>query len=138
LFEPGSAAYNRSVMPRKRRSTRPVRRPNFRPAPEPAPAEDNNNGAPALADTPVAAIPGLSATGPVETRPHWNARTDRVQGRRLAQIRRSMGEQRVAGRGATGQLPTLERAYVTREVRQITLTTVAIMAVIVVLAIVLR
>lgn len=129
-------------MPRRRRPVRPVRRPNFSPAPVPSEiAEDERSGedAPTFADEPAVTVPGLASGGPVETRPERISRDARAQGRRMAQLRRSAREDRVTPRaGATGQLPTFSAGYITGELRQITITTVAMVALIVVLALVLR
>jgi hypothetical protein len=125
-------------MPRKRRITRTVRRPNFQPAPEQGSAPEDE-APPTFADEAVAAVPAYGATGPVETRPHWIGRDDRVQGRRLAQLRRSSGEARGTGRAvATGQLPTFSRAFVHDEIRRILVTSGALVAVLIVLTIALR
>jgi hypothetical protein len=125
-------------MPRRRRPARPVRRPNFQPAPQPTIADEDED-APTFADEPAVTVPAYGATGPVETRPHWVSRSDRAQGRRLAQLRRSSGEERAAPRaGAAGQLPVYERAYITGELRRILITTVAMVALVLVLAVLLR
>ena len=125
-------------MPRRRRPVRPVRRPNFQPAPEPQTAEDED-APPSFADEPAISVPAYGAGGPVETRPHWIDRDQRVQGRRLAQLRRSSGDERGAPRSsATGMLPTFATGYISHEIRQIALTSVAMVALIVVLALVLR
>ena len=127
-------------MPKRRRPVRPVRRPNFQPAPEPSPeGGELEDDEPSFADAPVGAIPGIGTTGPVETRPHWNARNERVQGRRLAQLRRSSGEERGPPRSSSvGMLPTFAAGYIRDEIRQILLTTGAMIALLVVLTFVLR
>lgn len=124
-------------MPRRRRPTRTVRRPNFQPAPEaPAGADD---APPTFADEPVLAVPVYGDGGPVETRPHWISRDDRTQGRRMAQLRRSSGETRGTARaGSTGQLPTFSREFVKDEIRRILITTGALVAVLIGLTIGLR
>jgi hypothetical protein len=94
---------------------------------------------PVFADEPAVTVPGYGASGPVETRPHWIARNERVQGRRLAQLRRSSGEERGVSRSsATGVLPTFAIGSIAAEIRQIAITTGAMVALLIVLAIVLR
>jgi hypothetical protein len=94
---------------------------------------------PTFADEPAVTVPGYSSSGPVDTRPYRNALSERVQGRRLAQLRRSSGEERGAPRSSTtGMLPTFGIGYISHEIRQIAITTAAMVALIVVLAIVLR
>jgi hypothetical protein len=141
LFQPERPAYTELDMPRRRRPVRPVRRPNFQSAP-PAPTEpiDDDDDAPTFADEPAVQIPnGFGSGGPVETRSHWIGRDQRVQGRRLAQLRRSSGEDRGGPRSsATGMLPTFPTGTITSEIRQILITTGVMVAVLVVLAIVLR
>lgn len=94
--------------------------------------------APAFADEPAVTVPPLGATGPVETRPHWVSRTDRAQGRRIAQLRRSSGEERGTARSGAGQLPTFGRDFIAGEMRRILITTGALVCVLVVLTFVLR
>jgi hypothetical protein len=92
-----------------------------------------------FADEPAVSVPVYGAVGPVETRPHWVAHPDRVQGRRLAQLRRSSGEERIAPRaGGGGQLPTFSREFIAQEMRRILITTAAMIAVIVALTFLLR
>jgi len=125
---------------RKRRPVRPVRRPSFQPAPQP-PSEpiDDDDAPPTFADEPAVTVPALGATGPVETRPHWTGREQRVQGRRLEQLRRSSGEERGAPRSSvTGMLPTFATGTITGEIRQILITTAAMVALLIVLALILR
>jgi hypothetical protein len=124
-------------MPRRRRPTRTIRRPNFQPAPEPA--GDRDDAPPTFADEPVLSVPVYGVTGPVETRQHWIARDERLQGRRLAQLRRSSGETRgVARAGLSGQLPTFSREFVRDEIRRILIVTGALVAVLIALTIGLR
>jgi len=138
LFQPATGPYNQYEMPRRRRPARPVRRPNFQPAPEPR-TDDEENGSPVFADEPPVSVPPYAMGGPVETRPHWIARPDRAQGRRLAQLRRSSGEERAAPRaGAAGQLPSFATGYIGGEMRRIMITTIAMVAVVVVLTLFLR
>ena len=100
---------------------------------------ESEDAPPVFADEPAISVPAYGAGGPVETRPHWIGRNDRVQGRRLAQLRRSSGEERGAPRSsATGMLPTFAAGYISGEIRQILITSAAMVALIVVLAIVLR
>jgi hypothetical protein len=127
-------------MPRKRRPVRPVRRPTFQPAPE-APSEpiEDDEAPPTFADEPAVTVPAYGAGGPVETRPHWIGRDQRVQGRRLAQLRRSSGEERGAPRSSvTGMLPTFATGSITGEIRQILITTGVMVVFLIVLALVLR
>ncbi len=135
-------------MPKRRRPVRPVRRPNFQPAPD-APStdsdveenEEDEEAPPTFADEPVApdAAALCGATGPVETRPHWISRDQRAQGRRMAQLRRSSGEERGSRRGSgASQLPTFAVGYISHEIRQIVITTFGMIALIVFLALVLR
>ena len=119
---------------------RTVRRPTFQPAPEPA-EEDGDSTAdePIFSDEPAVPVAGLAASGPVETRPHWTARNERLQGRRLAQLRRSSGEARGTPRvGTTGMLPSIASGYIRDEIRQILITTAVMVAVLVVLTFALR
>jgi hypothetical protein len=130
-------------MPRRRRPVRPVKRPNFQPAPEPSTTEDENledEEAPSFADEPAVAMPvGYGGSGPVETRPHRIARDQRAQGRRMAQLRRSSGETRGTARaGATAPLPSFSAGFITGEMRQILITTAAMLVLLVVLTLVLR
>jgi hypothetical protein len=126
-------------MPRRKRPVRPVRRPNFQPAPEASSEPLDEDEEPTFADEPVGAIPGLGSTGPVDTRTQRVARDQRVQGRRLEQLRRSSGEERGAPRSsATGMLPTFATGTITGEIRQILITTGAMVALLIVLALVLR
>ena len=122
---------------------RPVRRPNFQPAPEPPPEDEVDDVAddspPVFADEPPVTVPAYGSGGPVETRPHWVARNERVQGRRIAQLRRSSGEERGVSRASpTGMLPTFATAAISGEIRQILITTAVMVAVIIALALVLR
>jgi hypothetical protein len=131
-------------MPKRRRPVRPVRRPNFQRAPE-APSNgsdaevEDQEAAPTFADEPAMTLPAFGAGGPVETRPHWVSRDQRAQGRRMAQLRRSSSEQRGTTRaGATTPLPTFSTGFILGEMRQILITTAAMLALVVVLALVLR
>lgn len=140
-------------MPRRRRATRPVRRPQFQPAPEAseetpedapeAPEEIDeqfDEAPPQFADEPAVAMPvGFGASGPVETRSYRTAREQRAEGRRLAQLRRSTSEERVSStRAATGQLPVFDRTFIAGELRRILITSVAMTILVVVLALALR
>ncbi|HEY7270207.1 MAG TPA: hypothetical protein VH951_10300 [Dehalococcoidia bacterium] len=123
-------------MPKKRRQAhipqtvtrkrRPSRRPEFEGTPAEQPEFDTTE--PSFADAPVANIPGY-ATGVVATR---------AGGRRLEQLRRSSAGEHAAPRVVTGQLPTFERAYLVNELRRIFITSGILLALIVVLAFVLR
>ncbi len=80
---------------------------------------------PAFAEPPIAEVPGYTANV-VGTRPL----------RRLELLRAS--REPTAVRVVPGQLPTFEREYLVGELRRIALTASSLLAVIVVLAIVLR
>jgi hypothetical protein len=56
----------------------------------------------------------------------------------MAQLRRSSGDERAARRGMNGQLPTFATGYITHEIRQIAVTTVVMVAILIALTIVLR
>jgi hypothetical protein len=84
------------------------------------------------------AIPAGFGASPVDTRPQRTGRVERAQGRRLAQLRRSSGEERGAARNALGQLPTFERDYIREELRRIIMTTASLTILLIVLAFVLR
>lgn len=94
------------------------RKPTRRPV-------DGNGAAlePAFADTP-AFVPPSSGSGPIDTRPR----------RRLEMLQRAEPQVRVV----PGQLPTFEKGYLKHELRQITLTAGSLLALIIVLAVVLR
>jgi hypothetical protein len=81
---------------------------------------------PVFADPPVGEVNGFGAQAPVDTRP----------ARRLELLRSSRDQATV--RVVPGQLPTFERAYLVGELRRIALTAGALLAVIIVLAFVLR
>lgn len=148
-----SRAYNRSEMPKKKRPSRVTRRaprrPQFAAGPEQSDAEPEErsdlDGEPIFADD--ASLPSAvgalgNATGPVETRPEWIARSASEQsrrqpGRRTAQLRQR-GTSEGAARIMAGQLPTFERSYIIDEMRRIAIITGVLFAVIVVLAIVMR
>ena len=122
---------------------RQVRRPNFQPAPEPPSEpieEDSGEAPPTFADEAAISIPAYGAGGPVETRPHWISRDQRVQGRRMAQLRRSSGEDRGVARTttSTGMMPTFAMGSISGEIRQILITTGAMLVLIVVLTVLLR
>jgi hypothetical protein len=80
---------------------------------------------PVFADEPTF-VPPTAGSGPVDTRPR----------RRLASLS-GVSEGGVPFRAA-GQLPTFERAYLVRELRQIGLTSLSLLSLIVVLALILR
>jgi hypothetical protein len=138
-------------MPKKRRNAhipqqtarrrRAAARRDFAPAPEP-PRENEPrdlDGNPIFASETAdwsSATPGFSPTGPVETRPHWiGSQTGRREGRRRAELRGgAAGQVRVT----PGQLPTYERAYLVNELQRIGIISGSLLAVIIVLAIVLR
>jgi hypothetical protein len=83
---------------------------------------------PVFADEPAfMGLPG-GATGPIDTRP-------RV-GRRLELINRST--EQAAIRVVPGQLPIIEHAYLITELRRIAMTAGSLLAIIIVLAILLR
>jgi hypothetical protein len=139
-------------MPKKRRaahipqqSTRrrkaPPRR-DFAPAPEqPRDSEPpaDIDGNPIFAGETAnwsSATAGFTPTGPVETRPHWiGSQTARREGRRRAELRGgATGQVRLT----PGQLPTYERAYLVNELQRIGIISGSLLAVIIVLAVVLR
>ena len=99
-----------------------------RPLPE-APGQAKE---PVFADPPIANLPHMAAVGAVDTRPQMEAR----RRRRLELVRG--GTEAVAGRTIPGQLPTFDRSYLVHELRQILLTAGSLLAVIIVLALVLR
>jgi hypothetical protein len=82
------------------------------------------------------ATAGFTPTGPVETRPHCiGSQTTRREGRRRAELRgAAAGQVRVT----PGQLPTYERAYLVNELQRIGIISGSLLAVIIVLAVVLR
>jgi hypothetical protein len=139
-------------MPKKRRNAhvpqqaarrrRAAARRDFAPAPDP-PLESEPradlDGNPIYASETAdwsSATAGYSPTGPVETRPHWiGTQTARREGRRRAELRGgAAGQVRVT----PGQLPTYERAYLVNELQRIGIISGSLLAVIIVLAIVLR
>lgn len=132
-------------MPRKRRPVRPVRRPNFRPAPGPASRDveealeaGNGHVPPAFTEQPAvpASAGNRSRALDAQTR---TSRDQRAEGRRIAQLRRSSREDRVAPRtSSTGLLPLVATGNVVKEMRQVLLTTAAMVVLLVVLALVLR
>jgi hypothetical protein len=86
-----------------------------------------------FADPPVMPEPALIGTGPVATAPR--------SGRRLSTLRGTApAEQATTGpaRAVPGQLPTFERAYLMRELRQIAAVSSFLLALIVALTIILR
>ena len=104
--------------PAKRKARRPAGQPSVAPAaPEPV-----------FAEPPIAELPHLGAVGAVDTRPH----------RRLQLLTQRRSEAQAAVRVVPGQLPTFERAFLVSELRRIVVTAGALLALIVVLAMVLR
>lgn len=87
------------------------------------PGESDASGEPVFADTP-AFVPPSSGSGPVDTRPR----------RRLELLQRAEPQVRVV----PGQLPTFEKGYLQHELRQISLTAGSLLALIIVLAVLLR
>jgi len=127
------ATYNRFVPKRPRQAhipsqvrKRKVRRPGEAAAGQPRSYPEE----PAFVQDPVNGFgaAAFGASGPVDTRP-------RV-GRRLELINRS--SEQAAVRVVPGQLPVFERAYLVGELRRIALTAGSLLAIIIVLAIVLR
>jgi hypothetical protein len=123
----------------RRRKAAPRR--DFSPAPDPARDEPPTDldGNPIFASETAdwsSATAGYSPTGPVETRPHWiGPQTARREGRRRAELRGgAAGQVRVT----PGQLPTYERAYLVNELQRIGIISGSLLAVIIVLAVVLR
>lgn len=103
---------------RKRKTAR-------RPEPPSPIVDDAPEPEPALADPPAAVTPA-ARSGRVETRPR----------RRLELLTRARDQATV--RVVPGQLPTFERAYLVNELRRITITAGSLLAIIVLLAILLR
>jgi hypothetical protein len=96
------------------------------------------DGNPIFADDVASPTPAYDATGPVETRPAWIANAPQRQpGRRTAQLRQR-GTSEGAARILAGQLPTFERSYIVDELRRIAIISGGLLALIVVLAIVMR
>jgi len=94
-----------------------------------APGTPGEDEAPVFAEAPpLSSVAGAygDASGPVETRPH--RRVDR-----LVQSR-----ERVSVRAVPGQLPTYERSYIMAEMRSIGIISGGLLAVVLVLAVVLR
>jgi hypothetical protein len=139
-------------MPKKRRNAhipqqtarrrKAAARRDFAPAPDQArdtePRTDLD-GQPIFAGETAnwsSATAGYTPTGPVETRPHWiDSQTARREGRRRAELRGgATGQVRLA----PGQLPTYERAYLVNELQRIGIISGSLLAVIIVLALVLR
>jgi hypothetical protein len=87
---------------------------------------------PVFAGPPPMAEPALIGTGPVATAPRT--------GRRLSTLRGAAPSEQTAAasRAIPGQLPTFERAYLMRELRQIAIVSSSLLALIVVLTIILR
>jgi hypothetical protein len=148
LFGPEDGPYNSVDMPKKRRQAhipqqssrrrRVVRRPEFAEAPQPEEHVDLD-GNPIFAEPTASPLGGFSATGPVETRPHWiesPAQQQRQPGRREAQLRR--GPAQPSARVSAGQLPTFSSGYLSEELRRIAITAGSLFALIIVLAIVMR
>lgn len=99
-------------------------------------AYEDDEDAPTFANEPasISGLAGVDASGPVETRP-WRARRTS----RLETLRRGREPSTTAGvRTVPGQLPVFERAYLIRELRQITITAGGLLAIIVVLTLLLR
>jgi hypothetical protein len=121
--------------PRKRR---PIRRNGL----DPAGNEQTNDldGQPIFAEEVAVGVPGVTPSGPVETRPHRVASSSAPQGsatrRRMEQLRRNREDAPV--RVVAGQLPSFAPGYLSNELRRITITSVSLFAVIIVLAIILR
>jgi hypothetical protein len=142
-------------MAKKRRPARATRRtprrPNFAAGPQQpeADAEPEErvdlDGNPIFADEagPQGAFGSMTqASGPVETRSAWIGSTAEEQprrqpGRRVSQLRQR-GTSEGAARIMAGQLPTFERSYIVHELRAITAISVALFALIIVLALVMR
>ncbi len=81
---------------------------------------------PVFADEPAVAMPGVGGSGPVDTRP-----------RRRLQSLAQASEGGTLFRAA-GQLPTFERSYLVRELRQIGITSFSLLGLIIVLALIIR
>jgi hypothetical protein len=132
-FERGSREpYNRWVPKKSRQAHVPsqIRKRKARRAGQvPAYPDSLDEVEPVFADPPnfMNGVAGMGdASGPVETRP----------ARRLELLRSSREQASV--RVVPGQLPTFERAYLVGELRRIALTAGSLLAVIIVLALVLR
>jgi hypothetical protein len=82
---------------------------------------------PIFADPPALSEPAFLGTGPVAT-PRARRRIDQVRAPQEA----------VFARNVPGQLPTFERAYIVRELRQIAFTSGSLLALIVALTLILR
>ncbi len=119
-------------MPKRPRQAHVPQQPRKRKArrqPAAPPAAPSDAEAPVFAEAPplvnVAGAFG-DASGPVETRPH----------RRLDRLAES--RERVTVRAVPGQLPTYERSYIMAELRLIGVTFGGLLALVLLLAVVLR
>ena len=101
------------------------RKPTRRSEPLTPGVDEEPESEPTFADPPAFVHPSAQS-GPVDTRPH----------RRLELLTRAR-EQTVV-RVIPGQLPTFERAYLVNELRRITMTAGVLLAIIILLAIILR
>lgn len=126
-------------IPQQVRKRKPARRLAASAAPEQRAGLD---GSPTFANDVRA--PAVSAhasiDGPVEERGDWPGQaiaTETPRRRRLEELRQRQ-QSAPARAAATGQLPTFERAYLMSELRRISITAGTLLALIVVLAIVLR
>jgi len=131
-------------MPKKSRQAHIPSQVRKRKARKPAPlravepAVDPISGEPLFADS----VPSLDlnlralgdASGPVETRPH--RRLALLQSRQ-AEAAPQQGQAQTTLRSVPG-LPSFDRSYLTSELRQIALTAGSLLALIIVLAVVLR
>jgi hypothetical protein len=133
LFQGAGAAYNRAVPKRPRQShipaqirkRKPARRP-FANGTDVAPLD-----APAVEPSPAGEA---WQAEPPEPRPHRIAVVR--AGRRQEQLARSQDQ--LTTRIVPGQLPTFERAYLMDELRRIFIISAVLLALIIVLAVVLR
>ncbi|HLF79228.1 MAG TPA: hypothetical protein VJB57_17240, partial [Dehalococcoidia bacterium] len=132
----GDGAYNRLVPKRPRQAhipaqarKRKIRRP-FGLSSDQEASDAGPELEPNFADEPLnrMGVAGLGNSGPVDTSP-------RV-GRRLELVNRS--REQVAVRVIPGQLPTFERSYLINELRRIAVISTGLLALIIVLAVVLR
>jgi len=126
-------------IPQQVRKRKPARRLAVPPVPEERAGLD---GSPAFAGDVRA--PAVSAhagiDGPAETRSNWPGQaiaTETPRHRRLEELRQRQQSAPIRA-AASGQLPTFERAYLMSELRRISITAGTLLALIVVLAIVLR
>ena len=120
---------------RKRKVRRQGQGPAIAPEPEVEQLEDDSEDAPIFGEPPAANFP-LDSGGVVETRPHWrDARQNRS---RLETVRAASREGTTSMRVTPGQLPVFARSYLISELRRITITASALLALILVLAVLLR